>query len=359
MLFSPYPKVKREELFDREKELKEIEEAVKRGERLLLLLGPRRIGKSSILNVALSELPYPSVKVDVRKVYSEYSSVNRYIIGKMLLSALRGRKRLFEEARMFLEKVKGVRISGVNIEINPKGFSLAELLEVLNEYGSEKGRIIIAFDEAQYLRFGGATRYDGIIAYAIDNLENLTFILTGSEVGLLYDFLKFEDPKAPLFGRYHHDIFIQRFSSDMSLEFLMAGFREAGVEVERRELEKAVEELDGIPGWLALYGYIRVTKKLNHEDCMLEVIKEASSIVNKELSRLFSYSPRYRFILKAIALGYSRWRDIKDYLTLKVGPINDANFSKLLDNLVKHGYVERRDGRYVITDPVLRKVLSL
>ncbi|WP_234394319.1 hypothetical protein [Thermococcus piezophilus] len=60
-------------------------------------------------------------------------------------------------------------------------------MEALNEYGEEKRRVVIAFDEAQYLRFGGATKYDGIIAYAVDNLKNLTFILTGSEVGLLFD----------------------------------------------------------------------------------------------------------------------------------------------------------------------------
>ncbi|ASJ14624.1 AAA family ATPase [Thermococcus radiotolerans] len=356
MLFSPYPKTKREELFDRERELKELEEAVKRRERLILLLGLRRLGKSSLLNVALNELTYPSIKVDVRKTYSEFSSVNRYVIGKMLLSGMSGRKKLVEEAKLFLERVKGVSVSGLKLEITSKDFSITELLEALNEYGEKAGRVIIAFDEAQYLRFGGATRYDGILAYAIDNLENLTFILTGSEVGLLFDFLKFDNPEAPLFGRYHHDVILDRFSPEISAEFLRKGFEEAHFEVSGREIEGAVGELDGIPGWLALYGYTRVTKNLRHEEAINEVLGEAKSLIQTELSKLFAYSPRYRVILKAIALGYSRWKDIKDYLTLKLGYINDSNFSALLENLVKSGYVEKKEGRYIIPDPVLEKV---
>ncbi|AEC52518.1 hypothetical protein PNA2_1603 [Pyrococcus sp. NA2] len=356
MLFSPYPKRVREELFNREKELEELKEAIERGERLILLLGLRRLGKSSLLNVALNEIPDPSIKIDVRKTYSEFSSVNRYIIGRMLLSAMKGKRRIIEEAKIFLERVRGISISGVKAEITSREFSIVELLEALNEYGEKTGRVVIAFDEAQYLRFGGATRYDGILAYAIDNLENITFILTGSEVGLLFDFLKFDNPESPLFGRYHHDIILEKFSPELSAEFLRKGFEEVGANINEREIEDAIRELDGIVGWLALYGYVRVTKKLGHKEAIGEVLKEAKSLVKSELAKLFAYSPRYKVILKAISLGYSRWRDIKDYLTLKLGYINDSNFSSLLENLVKSGYVEKRNGRYRISDPVLEKI---
>lgn len=57
--------------------------------------------------MALGELSNPSVKVDVRKTYAEYPSVNRYIIGKTLLSSLSGKKRLIEEAKAFLSRLRG------------------------------------------------------------------------------------------------------------------------------------------------------------------------------------------------------------------------------------------------------------
>ena len=84
--------------------------------------------------------------------------------------------------------------------------------------------------------------------------------MTGSEVGLLFDFLKFNAPNAPLFGRYHHDIVLGRFSPELSAEFLRRGFDEGEVKVSEREIKGAIEELDGIVGWLALYGYVRGMK---------------------------------------------------------------------------------------------------
>ncbi|WP_234394320.1 hypothetical protein [Thermococcus piezophilus] len=45
--------------------------------------------------------------MDVRKTYAEYPSVNRYIIGKTLLSSLSGKKRLIEEAKAFLSRLRG------------------------------------------------------------------------------------------------------------------------------------------------------------------------------------------------------------------------------------------------------------
>ncbi|WP_297499331.1 hypothetical protein [Thermococcus sp.] len=74
---------------------------------------------------------------------------------------------------------------------------LAEILEKISSWAENEGiRVIIAFDEAQYLRFSGI-RYDSLIAYAVDNLPGITFALTGSEVGMLHDFLGLEDPKNP------------------------------------------------------------------------------------------------------------------------------------------------------------------
>ena len=149
---------------------------------------------------------------------------------------------------------------------------------------------------------------------------------------------------------------LSRFSQDLSLEFLKSGFREAGMRIKEEELEDAVNTFDGVVGWLTLYGYLRVARGLDHGKALEEVFREAKAIVESELSRLFSYSPRYRIMLKAIALGYSRWRDVRDYVTLKLGYINDSNFSKLLENLVKSGYVEKKGCRYYIFDPVIERI---
>ena len=135
---------------------------------------------------------------------------------------------------------------GNAVEIRWKGreqVSIAELLDRLNEK-----RAVIAFDEAQRLRGPLSSEVLNALAHSYDFEHNITFILTGSEVGLLYDFISFEDPSSPLLGRYFYEVAIDRFSRGGSMEFLIRGFRELGIDVPRHLLEDFVELFDGIPG---------------------------------------------------------------------------------------------------------------
>ncbi|MEM2282702.1 MAG: hypothetical protein QXH26_04050, partial [Candidatus Hadarchaeales archaeon] len=64
MLFDERPKEDRRELFGRDKEVEELKRAAKRP--LVVLTGIRRIGKTSVLKVALKEMNRPSILIDAR-----------------------------------------------------------------------------------------------------------------------------------------------------------------------------------------------------------------------------------------------------------------------------------------------------
>ncbi|ASJ05164.1 AAA family ATPase [Thermococcus barossii] len=361
MLFDLQPKTRREDLYDREEKLREFEDALHLGEKLVLILGIRRLGKSSLLNVALSESNLPHAKIDVRSLYFTHGSIPQEMLAKRILGSLisslppSGKLRLgMIEA---LSSIKGLRLSGVHVEFEKKP-DLAEILERINSWAeSEEKRVVIAFDEAQYLRLSGV-QYDGLIAYAVDNLPALTFVLTGSEVGMLHDFLGLDNPKKPLFGRYAREITLERFSREQSIDFLERGFRELGIDVSPPELERAVDRLDGIVGWLSMYGYLRGVRKLPEKDALNELFHRAEALVKEELSSLLSYSRRYGLILKAVAMGNETWSEIKEYLEFKAGRINDAKFSLLLKNLVKYGYLDKGARGYSIPDPVVAEVVK-
>ena len=361
MLFDLQPKRRREDLYDREEELREFSEAIELGETLILLLGIRRLGKSSLLNVALSESGKPFSKIDVRSLYFTHGSIPQELLARKLLEgllkSLKGRDKVRMELVNVLSRVKGIKVSGIQVGFDEKP-DLAELLERLDAWAEKTDRrVIIAFDEAQYLRLSGI-QYDGLIAYAVDNLPNLTFVLTGSEVGMLHEFIGLENPKKPLFGRYAREITLRRFSKEQSEDFLRKGFKELGMDVPNNEIKKAVEKLDGIVGWLTLYGYLRGVRKLSEKDALDELFERAKALVLDEVSTLTRYSARYWYILKAVSLGNDSWSSIKEYVEFKAGKINDAKFSALLKNLVKYGYLEKTSDGYSIPDPVVREVIK-
>lgn len=360
MLFDTAPKERREDLYDREKELNEASEALRLGERLVIVYGIRRIGKSSLVKVILNETLVPHVIVDVREIYYKDGSIPEARLVKRVLEGFRDRltwyKRVGFDLREALKKIKKVRVGDFEIEVKPGSrVSLTEVLSGIDSWCGEHGmRFVFVFDEAQYLRFSNV-RYDGLLAWAVDNLRNTTFILTGSEAGVLREFLRINDAEAPLFGRYRREIYLERFSKEQSTEFLRKGFEEVGVEPDVKEIEEAVRFLDGIVGWLTYYGYYRGVRKLKQEEVIPTLLEEGSKMVLAELEKIITPSrERYVAILKAIAQGASAWSDVKAYVVAKSGPVNDARFTELLTNLVKYGYVVKENNNYRIPDPIVK-----
>ncbi len=342
MLFDLGPKENRSDLFGREREMDALGESIRLREKLIVIYGVRRVGKTSILRVFLNEKKVPYILIDIRDIYFENGYVSLPVICENIISEFEGfiRKLGFETGKIFDAGAYD---------------SLTKALKAINEWSSSrKLNFVIAFDEAQYLRLGGKTKYDGIIAWSIDNLSNIAYILTGSEIGVLKDFLSYEDVKAPLYGRFRNEITVGRFDAERSKEFLSRGFEEQGLKVEKAELDGAVAQIDGIAGWLTYYGYYRTVKKLAREKAMEKVYAEGSKITMEEVDRLLSKSRgRYLHLLKAVAEGIDSWAEIKRYITAKAGKIPDTRLASLLDSLLKFGFIEKDGNSYRIIDPIL------
>ena len=344
MLLDPEPKTRKVDLFDREEELSEL---LRSRERLIVLAAPRRMGKTSLLNVFLSLIPNPSIKIDARELWAK--GVTNYNVLKMLGDGLTSIIPAHNRVPDFFE-FDGVLMNKKSVRFDHRKVSVLDVLKALDRFGrSLKTNFFIGIDEAQYLRFG--KKFDTMLAYALDNLQNLSFVLTGSEVGILHDFLGFDDPKAPLYGRYFKAITLRRPTEREALEFLRKGLEEMEVRYELDDLKEAVKKLDGIMGWLTSFGYSYATGKVNLETFVGQAVK----MVRSELEELYKKSDRYRLILGAIGRGLGRWSEIYESVSIRVGPISESNFSLLLENLVKMGFVDKLDGRYVITDSIVRE----
>ncbi len=350
MLFGRDPKENTADLFDRKKELKKLEEAFRLNERLSIVYGVRRTGKTSLIKAALNEKEWPYAFIDVREIYLKYNSVP--------LGALNAS--IANEFAKFLEKMGLSAEEFANVGVMEQAHDITDLLKRINEWcKNRKISFILAFDETQYLRFGGSVKYDMLLAWSIDNLSNIIYVLSGSEIGTLKAFLKYDNAKAPLYGRFRNDIYLNKFSKEESSKFLAEGFSELGERkrISDQEIEDAVEKLDGVIGWLSYYGYYRSVKKLNHKDALKIVFEEGYILVKNELESLIRYSNRrYLLILKAILSGQNRWSDIKPYVVAKDGKgIKDSLLNMLLQNLVKFGVVEKDELRktYAIEDPII------
>jgi len=220
----------------------------------------------------------------------------------------------------------------------------------------------IVFDEAQELRFfrGGRRRIDfrKILGFCYDNLERTAIILSGSEIGLLYSFIGADDPSSPLYGRHYAVIQLERLSKEKSVDFLRKGFEYHGIKPSEEILARAVEEFDGLIGWLTYFGAEAV--RLYRHD-VRPTLQELTRLVRAkavelcaiELEKLYLRSPLYLGLLADVGSEGSTWSELRIALEKRFKrTVSDPQLFTLLQNLENLSYIKKDQGRYKVLDPV-------
>ncbi|AEA12455.1 ATPase [Thermoproteus uzoniensis 768-20] len=355
MYFDPRPKRSREDLYDREAEIEALK-AMRAP--MSLVLGLRRAGKSSVILVALSELGHPSVYVDAREfegeLYIAYKDLAR-ALGDALSAPLRRFPKLAEALRT----VRGISVAGLRVELEwgRERAGLADVLKALDRWAEREGeKVVVALDEAQEL--SKLRGYDVLpaLAYAYDNLKNIYFILSGSAAGLMDRFLKLQDPRSPLYGRYLERVELKPFSKEKAADFLARGCEQYGVDPP--DVDAVYGTLGGSPGWLTYFGHLYVQLK-DVEEALRRTVSYAVGLIRQEFENFLrgreAAERRYRAVME-MAAGCAAWSEVKRGLEAREGrTINDAEVTKLLRNLVDYSFLERRGDLYCPADPLIAR----
>jgi len=355
MLLDPKPKSKEADLFSRGEELKELLSSL-RDNPITLITGIRRVGKSSLMRVAIAETEQDSIMIDVRRIYSDSSgSMGRADLSYAIQGELE-KKLKKERIKALLSKVKGVSFMGNSVTFDWNDITLSSLLEKLNDHPKP---FIIAFDEAQYFRYyggKGGKSIQNLIAWAFDNLQNIRFLLTGSEVGLIHDFIGTDDYESPLHGRYMYEIVLKPFSKDISIEFLKAAFAESDMQIPVEEITAAQNLLDGIVGHLVQYGLNRLRR--SHDEALSETFRTAKRLFISELKELEKRSPRYRKVLEFIASGATTFTAILRSFQASGDSASKSRVADALRILERSSWINKEHGKYSIIDCVLAELIK-
>jgi len=379
MLFDERPKDKLEDLFNREEEMKEFSNAIRLKRPLIIISGFRRVGKTSLLKTMITQNVKYSIFIDLRNLASKKTATREdviHLIQSSLQTFLDDNKAVAEQITDALRTVRGVSVSmpgggGFSIQLEPKSEKKLDLIGLftrINKWADEKGELVLlAIDEAQEFRKAQQFNMAGLIASMYDNCKNIVTVLTGSEVGLLYEFIGIEDTKAPLFGRSYEEIKVKHLSKEQSKEFLLKGFEQYKIERQKTVLgtdaiELAVEQLGGVIGWLIKFGIKCVQRNEITGENLEEIREEGSKLAKQEYDNFMSTrvaTERYEIIMKTLGAQPSTWDAIKTQLSIETKKtIYNKNVSDLLGTLQKTGFVNKKDDKYHIEDPLLKKAFE-
>jgi AAA+ ATPase superfamily predicted ATPase len=340
MLFDLAPKEEPRDFFNYEPEQSALAKFLAdQRARMAVITGLRRTGKSSLMRVALKKAGTRHVIVDARGL----ASLNRKNFESAVFSGL---KKIGGIGSRLLERIERVE-AGVTLSLRNQ-----------EDIWSLLGRTspVIAVDEAQMLR---GTRVDDFLAAVHDNTK-CKIILTGSEIGVLESFVGKDNPAAPLFGRDYREIKMHPLAPEKAREFLLAGFTQEKKSLPETQLGKALASLDGIVGWLALYGNLEAAGEKSALD---KAVDRGSRLAYSEfetfLGNRLAAKGRYVSLMRAISRTENGWAELKRTLQAELREeISDQQFSGYLESLNEHGFVLKgADGAYSVPDPLLKHAL--
>lgn len=318
-----------------------------------------------MLRIALGEIEaergWPAIYLDLRK-FEERGSLSYRDLAVELQEEVNRAVGRFPWLLEALRHVEGVSVAGNSIRLGwgrENRASLSSVLEALDDGAGRGGGAVIALDEAQELTKLRGGDVLPALAYAYDNLKRVKVVLSGSEMGLLYEFLRVDDPEGPLFGRAMSAVELRPFTKDQAVEFLRRGFEELGIRFNRGE--EVYERVRGIPGWLAYFGF-SYWETGDPEGSLSRTAEHARQLILREFENFlvvrYQARRRYYAVMRALS-GCGRWSEVKRALEAEEGvEISDSELNNYLVQLIKHSWIEKRGELYCPSEPMTGRAFS-
>jgi hypothetical protein len=339
MYFDTEPKGKKEDFFNYEHEYSELKKAIQRKDKLIFIVGVRRIGKTTLMNILYNEDKNLKVWIDGRIV----TEPKKELFAAIYEVARVGKPKIFGKIQSLNVSAFGI---GLDIKIGPE--TRAEIEKKIKS----TGRICVFIDEAQKMNTDDLS---DVLSYFYDRFPNVSFIISGSEVGLVEAIIGEDDSEHPLFGRSVKKLVMKRVDRNKAMDFLNAGFKQVDMKVKEQEMSEALDELDGLIGWLTLFGYEKGIMK--NKEALKKTSEMAARIAASELLHFLKNrknKPLYLSIIRNVN-GIS-WNELKARASKDLEEqLNPNLFSFAVRALLEHSFVEKRDEKYHLSDPLLFK----
>ncbi len=387
------PKHSLDEFYGYRNELNELINNAAAGRRsIVAVLGPRRIGKTSLILTAYTAAITQGVlkpdktaliHADFRGIASKDAALHAILNGYRTAERMMRTKAVEKLKNALLEKLlteeKETKEAGVNAFIFKGGISRTKVRKLIREGNlegfrdtlelidetcrEEKLTCIVFLDELHEVMDklkGVKNEIPQTLAYAHDHLANIKIVISGSRIRLTEDIIQHEE----LIQRTN-EIRMKPLTPEESWELLTKAFTDHGVEYIPQALNEGYRISKGVAGWLTEYGRKYVLAYRIHRDPLkalnetidrtIGAMKAACSEELMELKKRLKGSETYTAahkILSYVAKGINQPSDLKRITNLSTGMLN--HILKLLmkyDILTKTS--EGRTVKYAISDPAI------
>ena len=359
-----------DQFYDRREVRKDLLSRFLSGQTNVVLYGPRRYGKSSLVAELVGDLEkagIPCVTLDVVKVPSIDMFVSAY--ATKVYRRLAPVKFEFRKLGMFLKSLRPKMSLGptgeTGLSFEPSGATvgpeaLTEVLDLPQKLLSGKGRAVVVFDEFQEVKdLLPNDGFERVMRSAIQSHRNVSYIFLGSRYHMLRRM--FTDHNRP-FYKSAVTILLGKPPVEESVRFVIDRFASAGKSIARDAAERLVGKIENIPYFIQQLGF--ETFRLADDAHRKSV---SSADVDAAFANLSGFNrDQYEQLMLTlsvaqkkllIALAHEQTDEFGDFYRRRyaLGVSSTVNSAK--SKLIEDGHIERSDGTYVVADPFFAQFL--
>ena len=356
--------VEGENFTDRVKETKRLKLDFENGMNVILV-SPRRMGKSSIVKKVKAEMEDPAIKVIYMDVYdcrSEYDFYNRFASVLMKETATKT-SLIVENIKRFLVRLtpkiafSSEPLSEVSLSlgITPQNYQPEEILQLPELIAKEQGvHLVLCIDEFQQIgEFPDSITVQKRLRSIWQHQQNVSYCLFGSKKHLMTKL--FQNKRMP-FYQFGEMMFLSKIPTENWIPFIQSRFESQGKSISKDLSRSICETVDNCSSYvqqLAWNVLAETDKEATVQDFRNGVealLAQCSGLFEEQLQGLTSYQLNFiRAICNGVHADFGSKAILEEY---NLG--SKSNISRIKTALRDRELIEiEKDGIY-LEDPVFQ-----
>lgn len=349
---------------DRVKETKRLKLNFENGINVILI-SPRRMGKSSIVKKVKSEISNPEIIVVYMDIYdcrSEYDFYNRFASVLMKETASKS-EQVIENIKHFLVRLTP-KISfspepmsdiSLSLGITPHNYQPEEILQLPELIAKKQGKhIIVCIDEFQQIgEFSDSITVQKRLRSIWQHQQNVSYCLFGSKKHLMTKL--FQNRKMP-FYQFGEMMYLDKISTADWIPFIQSRFELQGKKISKELANRICDTVENCSSyvqqlsWNILAETEETTTEQDFKHGLSALMAQCSGLFEEQIQGLTSYQMNFlRAICEGVHRDFGSKKVMEDY---NLG--SKSNIIRIKEALLDKELIEINQEGVYLEDPVFR-----
>ncbi|MGD9178905.1 MAG: ATP-binding protein [Desulfobacterales bacterium] len=346
---------------DREDEFKELTAKLQETIRIFLL-GPRRYGKTSLIQSVLNRLSKKGLLVVYIDLYWANSSKEFFEL--YASSIMRGSKSITRRAAHFMKNylprlrprlsidTAGNPELSLDMSADDSAMAAAEVFDLPEKIAqAERKRYVVVFDEFQEIMRLDGSALERQLRAAIQHHNHVSYVFAGSKTHMLLDMITDETRPFYQMGAL---MYLDKIPFDEFSAFIANKFTKSGKKISAEVVNHILEICENVPHYVQLlcfnlWDHFSKAPRITHTHIQKALINTLRSQEPAYLMLWEGLTRHQRKTLKAVAALKGRLMTAKE--SIRTHDLESAsNVAKSLRALCKKGILRKDNSTYVFED---------